>query len=209
MIIRCRACGEEMEVSSDVADGQHIKCPSCGEKTTCRKPTRIELPERSAVQHDRQEQAENKRPRLKLQRLDVSSDEAVDPNALAIMRRIETEQAGESATEGQESAVMHGTSRLESIMKTAVMVLVVATCIVGGEWWRRTKRAKEEQLALQQQLDEEARTAKRKAEQEAARARDEARRAEREKAREQERLRREQEKAAREKQREEEKKEKK
>ena len=206
MITRCSACGKEMEVSPDVADGQHIKCPSCGEKTTCRKPTRIEVPAGKGVRHSRQEQAEEKQPRFKLQRPGVSSDEAVDPNALAIMRRLEIEQAAESETEGQESTVDYGTSRLESIMKTAVMVLVVAACIVGGEWWRRTKRAKEEQLVLQQHLEEEARAAKRKAELEAARARDEAMRAEREKAREQERLRREQEKAAREKKREDERK---
>ena len=87
-------------------------------------------------------------------------------------------------------------------MKTALMILVVAACVAGGEWWRRSKRAQEENLAQQRHSEEEARAAKRKAEREAARARDEARRAEREKAREQERLRREQEKEAREKARE-------
>ncbi|MBQ3289778.1 MAG: hypothetical protein IJH50_10245 [Kiritimatiellae bacterium] len=209
-----------MEVASELTDGQHVKCPSCGKKTTYRKPTRIDIPIENAVRHNRQEShsrqephnrqepAEEKRPRLKLQRPSVSSDESVNLDAQAIMRRMEMERTAEPAAEVKGPAVRQG-PRLEFLLKVAAMLLVAAACFVGGEWWLKTKRTKEEQhLDLQHNSAEKAKetTAKHEAELEARRAQVEAMKAEREKAREQERLRREQGKAAREKKREDERK---
>lgn len=44
MIIKCGVCGQEMEVVGEIADGQVVQCPTCGEKTVYSKPARIDLP---------------------------------------------------------------------------------------------------------------------------------------------------------------------
>ena len=44
MLMTCGACGKEMELPFEVADGQRVKCPFCGERTVYRRPTRIEVP---------------------------------------------------------------------------------------------------------------------------------------------------------------------
>ena len=42
--MRCGACGEKIEVTDSLVDGQHVICPFCNEKTAYSKPTRVELP---------------------------------------------------------------------------------------------------------------------------------------------------------------------
>lgn len=44
MVIKCGVCGGMMEVPDDAADGQHFKCPFCGETTAYSKPARVEVP---------------------------------------------------------------------------------------------------------------------------------------------------------------------
>ena len=44
MIIKCGICGQEMEIAGEIADGQAVQCPTCGEKTVYSKPARIDLP---------------------------------------------------------------------------------------------------------------------------------------------------------------------
>lgn len=43
MNIKCGFCGKAIVVADDLVDGQHVRCPYCGEKSEYRKPTRIEL----------------------------------------------------------------------------------------------------------------------------------------------------------------------
>ena len=50
MVIKCGLCDKNIEVSDNVADGQHIRCPFCGEKSEYRRPSRIELPLGAASQ---------------------------------------------------------------------------------------------------------------------------------------------------------------
>lgn len=44
VIIKCGICGNEIELVGDIANGQRVVCPYCGEKSEYRKPSRIELP---------------------------------------------------------------------------------------------------------------------------------------------------------------------
>lgn len=44
MEIRCRLCGQDMEIEGDLTDGQMVLCPHCGGKSEFHKPMRIELP---------------------------------------------------------------------------------------------------------------------------------------------------------------------
>ena len=44
VIIKCGICGNEIELVGEIANGQRIVCPYCGEKSEYRKPSRIELP---------------------------------------------------------------------------------------------------------------------------------------------------------------------
>ncbi|MDE3275391.1 MAG: hypothetical protein PUJ80_05150 [Verrucomicrobiota bacterium] len=44
MIVECGICGNAMEVGDDIADGQCVVCPHCGETSEFRRPSRVELP---------------------------------------------------------------------------------------------------------------------------------------------------------------------
>jgi len=76
--IKCSVCGQLMESESDLIDGQHVKCPSCGETTVYRKPSRIALPTVGGSAGVRKPVApsddvpelpiENKKPKLALRR---------------------------------------------------------------------------------------------------------------------------------------------
>lgn len=44
MIIKCGICSKDIELVGDIANGQHIRCPYCGEVSKYQKPSRIELP---------------------------------------------------------------------------------------------------------------------------------------------------------------------
>ena len=44
MIIKCGVCGKDMELPGEISEGQHVRCPFCGEKSEYKKPVRIELP---------------------------------------------------------------------------------------------------------------------------------------------------------------------
>jgi len=44
MVIKCGACGKDIEIPGELLDGQRILCPWCGEKTQYSKPARIVLP---------------------------------------------------------------------------------------------------------------------------------------------------------------------
>lgn len=44
MIVECGVCGNAMEVGDDIADGQRVVCPHCGETSEFRRPSRVELP---------------------------------------------------------------------------------------------------------------------------------------------------------------------
>jgi len=78
MTIKCSVCGQLMESEGDLIDGQHVKCPSCGETTVYRKPSRIALPTEGratgvpkpgAPSDDVPElSVENKKPKLALRR---------------------------------------------------------------------------------------------------------------------------------------------
>ena len=44
MIIKCDACGNQLEVEDSLPSGTHLICPSCGEELILARPSRIELP---------------------------------------------------------------------------------------------------------------------------------------------------------------------
>ena len=44
MTIRCGLCGKEIKVADNLGDGQHVRCPYCGEKSEFHRPVRMKIP---------------------------------------------------------------------------------------------------------------------------------------------------------------------
>lgn len=196
MVMICGACGEKIEVKSKIADGQHVQCPFCGERTACNKPSRIELPTGTVRRNKSEPQTVEAPPVLKLNRPSDETGRSADLNAQAIMRRMQIENEERVLAERKENAARRK-ARLESTIKTVVISLVVGVCVAGGGWWymkwQAEKRARDAEIIRLRQIKEKE-EAKAREKEEVARKQETA---EREKAREQERARRKQEEVVR------------
>ena len=63
MIVECGICGNAMDVGDDIADGQRVVCPHCGEISEFRRPPRVELPTDFSRTTDSSEDSSNVPPR--------------------------------------------------------------------------------------------------------------------------------------------------
>ena len=49
MILKCAACGGDMEIAGNIPENVTIKCPHCGEHVRINKPHRLEVPTNPGV----------------------------------------------------------------------------------------------------------------------------------------------------------------
>lgn len=180
MIIKCGVCGNDMELPGDIADGQRVSCPFCGDKTIYSKPTRIEIPVgvSSAGRRRRPEPTQDpeslphdeRKPKLGIRRPKDSSS-ATDLNAQAIMKKMEDEEH-EKAVAAERAAMAMKKLRREMIVRYSVIAAVVAVCAVAACFWFMKRHA--ERMEKAAEIRERIRV-----EQEAEKLRDEQEKAER------------------------------
>lgn len=102
MKIRCGLCGNEIVVADGLADGQHILCPYCGEKSEYRKPTRIELPtglERRRQAHSAPARTDSNVAEIKIKRPEMVPAEVKKP--LRVIRKDENPSMSQGSAEKQ------------------------------------------------------------------------------------------------------------
>lgn len=123
MIIRCGACGEDMEVQNNLPDGTYVRCPFCNEKTTYKKYSRIELPIKVAPKKEKQ--------KVTINRQAASSASFEDLNAKAIMKRVaETAAKREGETAAVEKA-RKSNAFLTALISVACVVVVIGLFMYG------------------------------------------------------------------------------
>lgn len=153
MNIKCGICGQEIVIADNVADGQHVKCPICGEKTEFRKPSRIKLPT-GAGSRSRTTDSST------LPKFDVSEDLAMPPKpdvtearkSLHVIRKEATPSADSGSMENQMASkkiyMAEEHARFYEEMKdielrrktrekigSVLMLLAVVLCAAGIYWY--------------------------------------------------------------------------
>ena len=157
MIVTCGACSANIEIQDNIADGTHIRCPYCNEKTTYNTSSTITL-------HDAK--APNVKPDLHIKRQNVGTRTA----SAKVTRFAQNKTSGDFAAGEKAKASPVG----------IIVFAVVALCglvfgLVQYNTYKRQKYAKEqEELRLLEErkvraAQKEAERAKRMAEQEAER----------------------------------------
>ena len=169
MNIKCGLCGKDIVVADELADGQHIQCPYCGEKSEYRKPTRIELPTGlSARRQDTGSQNPQKAvvPEIKIKRPEFAPREEQKPQLRVIRKetnpsvdqgRIEKQMVSRRLHMAEEHVRFYEEMKdIEHRRKTRekingiLLLLVVALCAAGIYWYvgyRKEQRQRTE-LAL-------------------------------------------------------------
>lgn len=169
MLIKCGACGESIEVSDGIVDGQHVRCPYCGEKTAYRKPTRIELPGATMSDH------EGKKPKLGIHRppQDNTYDMAME-NKLREAINVQPPAMPRNTPSGTVSAVEERvrmyenmrqknarTRMLRNFLESAILLMLLATIVALYSWWQDHKskleaeaaKIREDRIRLEAELD--------------------------------------------------------
>lgn len=132
MIIKCGICGQEMEVAGEIADGQTVQCPTCGELSVYSKPARIDLPT-GAARPQRPTDAsaedvpelpfEEAQPKLRLRRPQPAASRTPD-RANNLVNQVE---ARANAKEKQAKA-----QRRKAMFSNVFALLVLAGIGFGG-----------------------------------------------------------------------------
>ena len=169
MLIKCGACGESIEVSDGIVDGQHVRCQYCGEKTAYRKPTRIELPGATMSDH------EGKKPKLGIHRppQDNTYDMAME-NKLREAINVQPPAMPRNTPSGTVSAVEERvrmyenmrqknarTRMLRNFLESAILLMLLATIVALYFWWQDHKskleaeaaKIREDRIRLEAELD--------------------------------------------------------
>jgi len=134
MIIKCGACKGDIEIEAGIADGTHIRCPYCKEKTiysTSSSATSFE-PEMSLV-----------KPKLYVRR----------PNGNAGVAPVQMSRVGQNKVSGDST--VNAKEKKSSV--GVVVVAVVALCSVAlglvqyNKYMKRKAAGEQEELRLQEQ----------------------------------------------------------
>ena len=168
MNIKCGLCGKDIVVADGLADGQHIRCPYCGEKSEFRKPARIELPtgiERRRPAPEAPVQTDSTAAEIKIKRPEMVPAEVKKP--LRVIRKDENPSVNQGTTEKQmDSRRLHMAEehvrfyeemrdiehrrKMREKINGVLMLLAVVLCAAGIYWYvgyRKEQRQRAE-LAL-------------------------------------------------------------
>lgn len=139
-ILKCGACGAEMEVPGELADGQHVRCPYCNEKSIYRKPSRISLPEAQPSEINPKNRLQILRPKQ------VNADEerklrkaiGVQPPTKpseAKRRSISAAEERVRMYEGMRRKTAR-TKMLKNFIESAILLMLLATIVALYFWWQ-------------------------------------------------------------------------
>ena len=166
MNIKCGLCGKDIVVADGLTDGQHVRCPYCGEKSEYRKPTRIELPtgaERRRQASDVPVQVDSTVAELKIKRPEMVPAEVKKP--LRVIRKEGETQAVQSATEKEmtsrrlhmaedhvrfyeEMKNIEHRRRMREKLNGVLMLVVVALCAAGIYWYVGYRREQRQRVEI-------------------------------------------------------------
>lgn len=124
-----------MEVPDEILDGQHVRCPFCGEKTTYQRPKRIELPREVNRKGDVAEsrssvtlQGEVAKPKLSVRR--PAKTVGSDPNFEAISRKLEINQQKRCEAAQQQQALASGSRLIWTVLAVVSVLLLIGGAAV-------------------------------------------------------------------------------
>ena len=194
MIIKCDACGNQLEAEDSLPSGTHLICPSCGEELILARPSRIELP--TNLEHRRNtvrgiNSAETLLDATTKPRLHIRRTSTLQPTAKVAAQQIMKRMQGKEAYAREVRARTKSEQRSVAITVSLLALIVFGTLAIY--WWKtqhalvtvegcgdevsaedseRARRQKEEDAERERRRrDAETERARRKAEADAERER--------------------------------------
>ena len=169
MNIKCGICGKEVVVEEDLADGQHVLCPFCGNKSEYRKPSRIELPTGVALRRqspDAPAQSDSTPAEIMIKRPEMAPAEVKKP--LHVIRRESGLSDDPASTERQmasrrlhmaedhvrfyeEMKDIEHRRRMREKFNGVLMLVAVALCAAGVYWYvgYRNEQRRQAEIAFE------------------------------------------------------------